>query len=395
MTGKAIYIHAGPGKTGSTAIQDALHAGRARLAGRGLHYWSTAPNHSWPMALALDIAGPDEGGFRPYLKPHFALTYGEPAALRDSLAHESRAGPGKFLISGEKISQFPKERLAALRRLVDPGNAELAVIFYVREPRGWLSSLVQQRLKEGVPIAETVAKFRRLPYRSWIGTLGDAFGEGNVRLRLYRQDRQAPNALMADFFAAIDESPALAEQFPAEWTNTAMPTAAAHILDAVNRAARAKDFDRQYGWLLESFLLPHLHGASFRLDAGLLDAVVAENADQLAWLSQRLGVDVLALSRPEERVSPDHQAPMPEPTAQLMFALAAEILRCRSHCLYQQGLIKLARQDDAGAMRAFAQALASDPEMTRTAVALDRLGRGRRDVPGALPGISRAVPSDH
>jgi hypothetical protein len=71
--------------------------------------------------------------------------------------------------------------------------------------------------------------------------------------------------------------------------------------------------------------------------------------------------------------------------ARLLFALAAEILKCRSQAMYQQGLRLLARQDDDGAMRAFARALAAMPDMERAAAALERLRENRRTPPGDPP----------
>jgi hypothetical protein len=332
--------------------------------------------------LALGVSARDQGGFAPYLQPHFTFTYGDPARLKESLQREVEAAEGKFLLSAEKASEFSRERLEDLRGLLRPGG-ETVVLFYVREPRGWLTSVVQQRLKEGVPIADAVARYRRLPYRSWIETLGGVFGEGNVRLRVYRQSRDAPNATLADLLDAMGESPALAERFPVEWTNSTMPAETAAVLDAVSRIGRAEGFDRQYGWLVEQFLLPNLGGAPFRLDPAILDAVVEENADQLAWLSEKLNVDVAAPAEPAQ-ASTEPRAPLDDGTARLVFSLVAEILQGRSQSMYQQGLIKLARQDREGAMRAFARALMSAPDMKRAAVALERLRRGRSDVPGAL-----------
>jgi hypothetical protein len=382
MAATVTYLHAGPEKTGTTATQDALFEGRESLASLGVDYWSAAANHSWPLALALGVAGQHEGGFAPYLRSHFTLTYGDPAGLKESLKRELDASEGKFLLSAERASEFNKERLENLRGLLRAGG-ETIVVFYVREPRGWLTSVVQQRLKEGVPIADSVARYRRLPFRSWIETLGGVFGEDNVRLRVYRQSREVPNATLADLLDAMGESPALADRFPVKWTNSTMPAQAATVLDAVSRIGRAEKFDRQYGWFLEQFLLPNLGGAPFRLGPDILDAVVEENAHQLAWLSERLNVDIAAPAAPAH-TSIEHRAPMDEATARLVFSLVAEILRGRSRAMYQKGLIDLVRQDREGAMRAFAHALMSRPDMKRAAVALERLRRGRSDVPGAL-----------
>ena len=51
-----------------------------------------------------------------------------------------------------KVIGQPVQRLEDLRGLLRTGG-ETVVVFYVREPRGWPTSVVQQRLKEGVPIA--------------------------------------------------------------------------------------------------------------------------------------------------------------------------------------------------------------------------------------------------
>lgn len=371
MAAASVYLHVGPGKTGTTSIQNALFAGRDHLKAHGISYWSVDANHSLPLVLLLQVLELPESGFSPHLIPRWHNRFGSSPALKASLLAEIAAADGPFLLSAELVSQFPKAQLHALRELLECGGAAIRVIYYVREPRGWFNSIVLHRLKEGTPISEAMQAYRRLPYRAAIEALDETFGPGNVSLRFYTQSRVPEQSLMADFLDAIGLSRQAERDFPLRWENSAMSADATRILDAVGRIGRAQNFNRLYGWLLNEFLDPIFARENYCLDSGILDAVAAENADQLAWLAGRMGREMPMGEAKNGKAS--DLPPLDDRMAKFIFSLTSEILNLRSALIYQRGITKWKQGDLDGAFRAFTLVLTTNPQHEGAARALKRL----------------------
>jgi hypothetical protein len=128
---RAVLVHIGPYKTGTTAIQSSLHEHRDELAAHGVTY---------------------PGRYHRQMRPSWALLgrsrVGEadvPGSEWDDLVDEVRAASGRVVISSE---DFASARPKHIRRLVgDLGDDRVHVLIVARRLDKLLPSAWQERVK--------------------------------------------------------------------------------------------------------------------------------------------------------------------------------------------------------------------------------------------------------
>jgi hypothetical protein len=128
---RAVLVHIGPYKTGTTAIQSSLHEHRDQLAAQGVTY---------------------PGRYHRQMRPSWALLgrsrVGEadvPESEWDDLVDEVRSAPGRVVISSE---DFASARPAHVRKLVDDlGVDRVHVLIVARRLDKLLPSAWQERVK--------------------------------------------------------------------------------------------------------------------------------------------------------------------------------------------------------------------------------------------------------
>lgn len=149
-----ILLHMGQGKTGTTALQRALHANRKLLAQHGIFYPAfarhTVAHH---MLIALCVAGDR-------VPPHVLEPFGSldmlrakaAAALYQLKAEVEQTRPKVLILSSETffhgLQRPGGERLA---RMLAPLSSDICPVAYVREP----GSLYRSRLQERMRVAAT------------------------------------------------------------------------------------------------------------------------------------------------------------------------------------------------------------------------------------------------
>ena len=149
-----ILLHMGQGKTGTTALQRALHAKRKLLAQHGILYPAFAPyTVAHHMLIALCVA--DDR-----VPPHVLAPFGSldllrakaAAALYQLRAEVEQTRPDVLILSSETffhgLQRPGKERLA---RMLAPLSPDIRPVAYIREP----GSLYRSRLQERMRIAAT------------------------------------------------------------------------------------------------------------------------------------------------------------------------------------------------------------------------------------------------
>src|SRR5437764_14432841 len=128
-------LHAGPHKTGTTAIQGALHLARERLAAEGVVYPSQGRQPLWPI-LAVTGQPALLGGPRPEI------------SYWDSLVRDVRAaGDQPVVLSSEFFAEA--DDAAARRVIADLGGARVHVVVTLRSLTRILPSQWQQYLQNG------------------------------------------------------------------------------------------------------------------------------------------------------------------------------------------------------------------------------------------------------
>jgi hypothetical protein len=128
-------LHIGPHKTGTTAIQGALHLARERLAAEGVVYPGRGRQPLWPI-LAVTGQPALRGGPRPEIS-HW-----------DNLVREIRAaGDQRVVLSSEFFAEA--DDATARRVIADLGGARVHVVVTLRSLTRILPSQWQQYLQNG------------------------------------------------------------------------------------------------------------------------------------------------------------------------------------------------------------------------------------------------------
>ena len=128
-------LHIGPHKTGTTAIQGALHLARERLAAEGVVYPGRGRQPLWPI-LAVTGQPALRGGPRPEI------------SYWDSLVREIHAaGDQRVVLSSEFFAEA--DDATARRVIADLGGARVHVVVTLRSLTRILPSQWQQYLQNG------------------------------------------------------------------------------------------------------------------------------------------------------------------------------------------------------------------------------------------------------
>ena len=303
---KRVILHVGPPKTGTSAIQAAMDQHRKRLAAEGIGYWSAGRAHSAALPVALGESPADLPSWRRRKLPAGDLRAGLLAEL---------AASETFVLSAN-ISGYAPQRLRALLDLTSSDGAEVVAVYYVREPRAHLTSIVQQNLKGGLTIARALAEAE--PPAARLERLYAAFGSGGMQVRAYRG-----RGLVSDFLTAIGVPAALAEALTPTIRNESLSHEAAMMMDAVQTLAAAEGEQLAFGNALAKMLRAELPGPRFQLPQSAHAAYLARYAVDLDRVSARLGEDVLGLP---SSVAPPPEVPPADPRyAKILYALARRL----------------------------------------------------------------------
>lgn len=250
-------IHVGPPKTGSTAIQQAMHQSRPALAAAGVHYAGQAVRPK-KAGWALGLEGRPAGSQPP------------PMTFWETLVEDvASAGDQRVVVSNE---DFGRAEPHQIRRIVEElGGGRPHVVAVARRVDRFLPSQWQERVKAGKPYSWE-EYLRLILDRPDLGYGWDRSAEG------YHWER-------SDAFYAHDT-----EALVRHWTDVVGPENFTVVV--------SDDSDRDF--------IPHAFEAMLELPAGTLPPPQRNNAS-LHWAAtefvRELNVLVLehGLSVPDRR----------------------------------------------------------------------------------------------
>ncbi len=134
---EVVYLHVGAPKTGTTYLQDRLHANRSALAARGVGY--PVGLHADMFGAALDLIDQSWGGQRDQVRGEW-----------DALVSRVRRAPGTAVVSHEILAGATRPQVA--RALRDLAGAEVHVVYSARDlgrqvPAEWQESIKHRKQK--------------------------------------------------------------------------------------------------------------------------------------------------------------------------------------------------------------------------------------------------------
>jgi hypothetical protein len=214
---RAIF-HIGLPKTGTTTLQNSLHAARGALAAHGILYPSLEPlGHLNHHPLILSVLPPEklprQFRFRSVGERERLAT----AAVESVVREIGASGMGQLLLSSEYFSrEFTEDELLRMQVLLARlGVTELTFSVYVRRPSAHYLSLLTQSLRHSAAL-KPAASFRVRPR---IEALRGAFPEARVVPALFEREVLVGGDIVPDFVARFlgpfgvspEEVPALRE----------------------------------------------------------------------------------------------------------------------------------------------------------------------------------------
>lgn len=222
--GRRVVLHVGPHKTGTTAIQDALHRNRETLARAGWHYPEIGFTQQGHHRLAQAL-----------------LRHGQPEA--EQMLAELAALDGDIVLSSENFSRLPLQPLKRLAEGLRP--RQVTVVCYQRNFLDLAYSWWQERVKHGdradlMSFLFEIAASPRKPHlfapRMLLGRLAEAFGRESVSVFLYDPIR-AGKGIVAHFMEEVLGVDRSAWPEPGGQPNRSLRPAMAEVLRMLNRTA--------------------------------------------------------------------------------------------------------------------------------------------------------------
>lgn len=196
-------VHIGAPKAGSSAIQDAIRANRAALAGQGIYAYH--PRRG-PVARALSTRYERS----PVLPPQVRRQLGETTEARDwseacwqDLAETVRTErPAVTLLSSEHFFNLP--RVGAFMRDLREIFDEIDVILYIRDPVDQFCSVLGQQIRDGRRLEAlwTPNDFVYYGYSDPRGFL-DAVGQDRMTVRNFDRTNLSGGDVVSDFFEVL------------------------------------------------------------------------------------------------------------------------------------------------------------------------------------------------
>jgi hypothetical protein len=296
---RALYLHIGAPKSGTTFIQDRLERNHRRLSRHGVHLPAQLPLVSAPLfqfRAALDLMGQDWGG-----EP------GHADGAWESLVRKVRRSKGISVVSHEVLSAARPEHVTRLKE--DLAGVELHVVYTARDlarqvPAAWQESIKQGR---GWTYAGFVRRVQR--GKAWFGRTFDlptvltTWGVGLTpdRIHVVTVPRRGlateqPDLLWRRFCEAVPIDPGWAPR-ESERRNPSLGAAETQVLRRLNRrlgqsARREQDYDHLIRRGLAESELVDLDSPTVRLPPDAYDWAEERAERWLEWIEQS-GVHVV------------------------------------------------------------------------------------------------------
>ncbi len=365
-----IILNAGLPKTATTSIQNTLFRNRRVLfEDTGVYYPGDEPNHTNALCTAFLTDPRNHIANRMAGRTDLDALKARAADIRDAFAAEiAETRPETVLFSAEGMSNLNTTELAAFRDWALGIGAELSVLYVVREPLRYATSVIQQHLKGGEVLEDM---YENPPLPNFRGRLGSAiatFGKDRMQVRTFEDMVRHPDGVTGFFLDCIgviggEARAAIVADQTRE--NESLSHEAALILSSLNRQ-RPAFVDGERGprrTLNELPQIEQIRGDRFRLPHHVRDMIRGRTAEDVAWLSETFGID--AYDTPEPPQTTADLPELPRDTIDSMANLLSNLINDR----HVNALIQRART--------IHRQPGSEEELRRLAQEIARISPGR------------------
>lgn len=278
-------LHFGQHKTGSSSIQKSLSGaedlGRYSYVGLGM----PTGNASWPLIIAFAEGAWKHRVYRQRgIDEEEALTQ-RPVLLARLAEEIAAAGARTSIISAEDLSRFEEREFANLVRAVSDLAGPVRAVGYIRSPRAYMESSFQQRLRSNLSQLD----FNRLyvSYRRF-EAMETVLGRENLSFWRFAPSDFPGGDVVRDFCARLGVE--IADERIVR-VNDSLSRPAVSILLAYQRFGRelhaVPPSPRANRMLIK--VLRGIPGPRLRFADSAVASVLEANADDLAWIEERLG----------------------------------------------------------------------------------------------------------
>ena len=280
-----LVLHIGMHKTGSTSIQKTFD----NYARGGIYYLGFFnPNHS-ALYPTLFMENPEKYGA--HKKNNRSMAEVEELKARFSKKIETfidgLPDDATVVSSAEDLIMLKASELKALKAWAEKRFSQIHVIGYVRPPASLMTSSIQQRIVGGVK-----SQFSDLypRYRQKFERFDDVFGRENVELVKFDKASLMHGDVVRDFAARIGADLPPTEVETANESRSLETTAVLYAQRALGRGwMKYPGSPRDNNTLVSR--LKSLGGGKIVLDPDVMAEILAEQADDLDWITERLGGD--------------------------------------------------------------------------------------------------------
>lgn len=284
--GRRCFLHVGMHKTGSSSIQNALNG----YCDDSLYYLDLGqPNHSIPLVSALM---PDLQNYPQVKKWNLSNEQIDELKERSiaKLYQGIRSSPYKdVIISAEYFSQpgVPaKKNLSRLKDTLKEHFDEVSVIAYIRSPKSFMESALQERIKGG----DTKVTLKSLYpyYRGRLEKFYEQFGSQNVTLVDYEPANFPGGSVVSDFCRRVGIKADLPKTIS---SNEKMGYEAIALLYSYNffRSFATPQVSKLFYSRVFLDNLQKISSSSFSLNETVVDEIVAANKEDVSWVEEVKG----------------------------------------------------------------------------------------------------------
>jgi hypothetical protein len=225
------------------------------------------------------------------------------------------------IVSGEAASQFNAGQVAAARDVLATSFDRMVVLGLARPPLSFARSVTQQAVRTGRTLDQLLRNPPVPEYRRRFGPYFDVLPASAVRLRLFRSDQLVEGCVLQTLLAMTDGDRSALSDARAERVNESLSLTAAKFVSLIQQSLAARALAREIpepvrralgeGFCGDFFAavsrgevppkqlplairreIQATPGTPFLLPREVAGTVENLSAEDDAWLSQRLGLDV-------------------------------------------------------------------------------------------------------